>query len=126
MTLEPDFDPSAPLAGPPDPWAYASTPSRRDGPPYHMTEMIAAEPALARRVVERVAASGAHELAEAIRAAVDGRGAGDRDRLRDLRDRGHGHGRDPPRGPPRQPSRTRSSRPTRRSSWRSIRHAGAW
>lgn len=70
MTLEPNLDPSAPLAGPPEPWAYASAPSRRDGPPYHMTEMIAAEPALARRIVERVAAGSAHELSDAIRTAV--------------------------------------------------------
>jgi glucosamine--fructose-6-phosphate aminotransferase (isomerizing) len=66
-----DFDPTAPLPGPPEPWAYASTPSRRDGPPYHLTDMIAAEPALARRIIARVAASEeALELAAATRTAV--------------------------------------------------------
>jgi glutamine---fructose-6-phosphate transaminase (isomerizing) len=66
-----EFDPAAPLPGPPDPWAYASTPSQRDGPPYHLTDMIAAEPALARRIIERVSSSGdAIELAQVIRATV--------------------------------------------------------
>jgi len=73
MTNEPDFDPTAPLAGPPDPWDYAPTPSLRSGPPFHMTEMIAAEPALARRVLDRLAApaSGAAELADAVRATIE-------------------------------------------------------
>lgn len=71
MTAEPAFDPTAPLAGPPEPWAHAATPSRRDHPPYHLTDMIAAEPAVARRVIDRVAMSGAGgELAEAIRIGV--------------------------------------------------------
>ena len=72
MTAEPAFDPTAPLAGPPDPWESTSTPSRRSGPPYHMTDMIAAEPALAARIVERLRAPGgaAAELAEAIRATL--------------------------------------------------------
>lgn len=41
-------------------------------PPFHMTEMIEAEPALAARIVERHAApgSGAAELARALRAAI--------------------------------------------------------
>ncbi|MEA2632048.1 MAG: hypothetical protein QOE66_2267, partial [Chloroflexota bacterium] len=66
------FDPSAPLAGPPDPWDYAPTPSSRRGPPFHMTEMIAAESALARRILERVGGPGgsAAELAEMIRTAL--------------------------------------------------------
>jgi hypothetical protein len=51
----PDFDPMAPLAPAPTPWASTDTPSHRDGPPYHITEMIAAEPALARRLLERLA-----------------------------------------------------------------------
>ena len=55
MTSEAAFDPTAPLAGPPDPWQSTSTPSTRSGPPYHMTDMIAAEPSLARRIVERLA-----------------------------------------------------------------------
>src|SRR5512132_3110222 len=52
---KPPFDPTAPLAGAPDPWASSDQPSLRDGPPYHMTDMIAAEPALARRILERLA-----------------------------------------------------------------------
>jgi glutamine---fructose-6-phosphate transaminase (isomerizing) len=54
MTTEPSFDPNAPLPGAPDPWDGQPTPSDRSGPPYHMTEMIAAEPGLARRILERV------------------------------------------------------------------------
>jgi fructoselysine-6-P-deglycase FrlB-like protein len=73
MTSEPAFDPTAPLAGPPDPWEGAPTPSMRAGPPYHMTDMIAAEPALARRIVERLGApdGAAAELAKAIRATLE-------------------------------------------------------
>ena len=71
MTAEPTFDPGAPLAGPGDPWESAPTPSWRAGPPYHMTDMIAAEPALARRTVERLAGAGpAADLAGAIRVAL--------------------------------------------------------
>ena len=64
-----DFDPEAPLAGPPDPWDSTQQPSPRGGPPFHMTEMIAAEPALAERLLGRLAArdSGAWRLAAAIR-----------------------------------------------------------
>ena len=70
-----DFDPLAPLPGPPDPWASTEMPSLRSGPPYHMTEMIAAEPAIARRILARHAAPGgpAAALAVAIR---DASGAG--------------------------------------------------
>ena len=49
------FDPTAPLATAPDPWASSSQPSIRPGPPYHMTDMIAAEPHLARRLLARLA-----------------------------------------------------------------------
>ena len=71
MSTEQDFDPAAPLAGPPDPWAYASQPSIRSGPPYHMTDMIEAEPALARRLLGRDPGSnGTSSLAVAVRAAV--------------------------------------------------------
>ncbi len=49
----PAFDPTAALPGPPDPWAYTGQPSLRPGPPYHMTEMIEAEPALAGRLLRR-------------------------------------------------------------------------
>jgi fructoselysine-6-P-deglycase FrlB-like protein len=48
------FDPDAPLPGAPDPWAGSERPAGRDGPPYAMTEMIAAEPALAERLVRRL------------------------------------------------------------------------
>jgi fructoselysine-6-P-deglycase FrlB-like protein len=71
MTTEPSFDPGAPLAGAADPWVSAPTPSWRAGPPYHMTDMIAAEPAVARRTVERLSGAGsAADLATAIRAAL--------------------------------------------------------
>jgi fructoselysine-6-P-deglycase FrlB-like protein len=65
---EPAFDPTAPLAAAPEPWASTSQPSPRDGPPYHMTDMIAAEPAIARRIVERLAdpGGGAGRLAGAV------------------------------------------------------------
>ena len=73
MTTEP-FDPNAALPGPPDPWAYASTPSWRDGPPYHLTDMIAAEPGLARRLIARLASAGATaDLAHAVRSAIAAR-----------------------------------------------------
>jgi len=72
MTAESGFDPTAPLAGPPEPWAYAAAPTLRDGPPYHMTDMIAAEPSVARRVIGRAAGdAGVAELVAAIRTAVD-------------------------------------------------------
>lgn len=71
-----DFDPGAPLPGPPDPWASTGMPSKRDGPPFHMTEMIEAEPALAHRLLERLASPGSSAAALAARvraAASDGR-----------------------------------------------------
>ena len=72
MTEEATFDPNATLGGPPDPWQGAPTPSLRAGPPYHMTDMIAAEPALSRRLVERLAPPGvAADLADAIRATLE-------------------------------------------------------
>ena len=66
------YDPSAALPGPPDPWASTSAPSPTDGPPYHMTHMIEAEPALAIRIIERHASisSPAADLSRAIRKAV--------------------------------------------------------
>jgi fructoselysine-6-P-deglycase FrlB-like protein len=72
MTSESAFDPTAPLAGPPEPWASTSTPSTRLGPPYHMTDMIAAEPALAGRILDRLAGPGssAATLAAVVRATV--------------------------------------------------------
>src|SRR3990170_2779689 len=66
------FDPSAPLPGPPDPWRSTSQPSRRETPPFHMTEMIEAEPALAGRILARQAEAGsaAGALASAIARAI--------------------------------------------------------
>ena len=49
------FDAEAPLPGAPDPWAGSDVPVVRTGPPFLMTEMIAAEPALAGRLVEHAA-----------------------------------------------------------------------
>ena len=69
------FDPTAPLPAPPDPWSSSEMPSPRPGPPYHMTDMIAAEPWLARRILGRLVKSGsaAAELAAAVaHAARDG------------------------------------------------------
>ncbi|HEY2916619.1 MAG TPA: SIS domain-containing protein [Candidatus Limnocylindrales bacterium] len=61
-------DPSAPLPTAPTPWASTDTPSRRDGPPFHMTEMIEAEPRVAVRILDRLAVAGsARRLAAAIR-----------------------------------------------------------
>lgn len=64
-----EFDPEARLPGAPDPWVSTSAPSPRTGPPYHMTDMIAAEPALAERVLGRLAGpdGGAARLAALIR-----------------------------------------------------------
>jgi fructoselysine-6-P-deglycase FrlB-like protein len=66
------FDPRAPLPGAPDPWAASEMPALRAGPPYAMTEMIAAEPALARRIVGRLAGSdgAAARLAGAVHATA--------------------------------------------------------
>jgi glutamine---fructose-6-phosphate transaminase (isomerizing) len=64
------LDPEAPLPGAPDPWAASQMPPLREGPPYLMTEMIAAEPALAERIVRRLSTapgeSAIGELAGAI------------------------------------------------------------
>ena len=49
------FDPRAPLAAAPDPWAELPQPTTRNGPPFHMTGMIAAEPFLAERILDRLA-----------------------------------------------------------------------
>ena len=42
------------LPGAPDPWVPSEMPAWRDGPPYLMTEMIAAEPKLAARLAHRL------------------------------------------------------------------------
>lgn len=62
------FDPTAELLPAATPWASTSQPSHRAGPPYHMTEMIAAEPDVARRIVDRLAdpQGGAGRLAGAV------------------------------------------------------------
>ncbi|HEU0244603.1 MAG TPA: SIS domain-containing protein [Candidatus Limnocylindrales bacterium] len=65
------FDPDAPLAAAPDPWDYLPMPVVRDGPPWAMAEMIAAEPALATRIGRRVVADGgAGVLAAALHEAA--------------------------------------------------------
>ena len=65
------FDPQEPLPGPRDPWRSTDTPSARPGPPYHMTEMIAAEPYLAERLLTRLDADPAvAALAEAVTGAA--------------------------------------------------------
>ena len=73
MSKPPSFDPTAPLPGPPDPWEAAPTPSLRPGPPYHMTDMIAAEPAMAARILRRLAGAdtSAAALADTIRAMIE-------------------------------------------------------
>jgi len=73
MSTPPSFDPTAPLPGPPDPWDAAPTPSLRPGPPFHMTDMIAAEPAMAARILRRLAGpdTSAAALADTIRAAIE-------------------------------------------------------
>jgi glutamine---fructose-6-phosphate transaminase (isomerizing) len=64
-----------PLAGAPDPWAPSGMPPFRSRPPYLMTEMIAAEPALADRLVHRLATDDAvAELVQAVTNAAE-RGA---------------------------------------------------
>src|SRR5689334_2637122 len=66
------FDPELPLPDMPDPWVSTSQPSRRATPPFHMTDMIEAEPAIAARILARHEAvgSGAAELARVIRRTV--------------------------------------------------------
>jgi glucosamine 6-phosphate synthetase-like amidotransferase/phosphosugar isomerase protein len=60
----------AALPGAPDPWAASEMPAFRSRPPYLMTEMIAAEPALAERLVHRLARDEAVErVATRIREA---------------------------------------------------------
>jgi len=75
IALMPAFDPEATLPGAPDPWGGSTMPFLRDGPPYAMTEMIGAEPALAERLVRRLTADPAiPRLAALVRGAVaDGR-----------------------------------------------------
>jgi fructoselysine-6-P-deglycase FrlB-like protein len=51
------FDPEAPLPGAPEPWRGSTMPLVRSGPPFLMTDMIAAEPAFAGRLLRRLAAA---------------------------------------------------------------------
>jgi glucosamine--fructose-6-phosphate aminotransferase (isomerizing) len=70
------FDPQGELPGAPDPWASSSMPAWREAPPYAMTEMIAAEPALAERLVRRLSRDPAvASLADAVRTTALGGGA---------------------------------------------------
>ncbi len=71
-STEPSFDPERPLPGAPDPWQPSHLPPLHPGPPYLMTRMIAAEPALARRLLAHLAGpeSGAARLAAAVREAA--------------------------------------------------------
>ncbi len=70
-TALPAFDPEARLAAAPDPWDYLPMPAVRPGPPWAMTESIAAQPALAGRIVARLVADGsAAALAAALREAA--------------------------------------------------------
>jgi glucosamine--fructose-6-phosphate aminotransferase (isomerizing) len=63
--------PTDPLPGAPDPWAPSEMAAFRSRPPYLMSEMIAAEPALAERLVRRLASDEAlGQLADAVRAAA--------------------------------------------------------
>jgi glucosamine 6-phosphate synthetase-like amidotransferase/phosphosugar isomerase protein len=63
---------SEPLPGAPDPWAASDMPRYRSRPPYVMSEMIAAEPALAQRLVRRLARSEAVDrLAGLVRDVVN-------------------------------------------------------
>jgi glutamine---fructose-6-phosphate transaminase (isomerizing) len=66
------FDPSALLPGAPDPWDESAMPPDRDGPPFVMTDMMAAEPALAERLLGRLAqpSSSAAVLAGRLREAA--------------------------------------------------------
>ncbi|HET9416181.1 MAG TPA: SIS domain-containing protein [Candidatus Limnocylindria bacterium] len=59
-----------PLPGPPSPWSASEMPRFRSRPPYLMTEMIAAEPALAQRLVRRLVKQDAvGALADALQQA---------------------------------------------------------
>ena len=54
-------DSHVPLPGAPDPWVPSEMPAFRARPPYVMTEMIAAEPGLAERLVHRLTTNDALE-----------------------------------------------------------------
>jgi glucosamine--fructose-6-phosphate aminotransferase (isomerizing) len=66
------FDPDAPLPAAPDPWDAMPMPALRDGPPWAMAEMIAAQPALVERIGRRLLDDGsAAALAQAVREALE-------------------------------------------------------
>lgn len=66
----PAFDSDAPLPRAPEPWDSLPMPALRDAPPWAMAEMIAAQPALATRIVTRLLVDGsASALAGAVREA---------------------------------------------------------
>ncbi len=66
--------PNEPLPGASDPWAPSEMPAFRGRPPYVMSEMIAAEPALAERLLRRLSTSDAMmKLTSLIRDAVAAR-----------------------------------------------------
>ncbi len=70
--IDPNLDPERPLPGPPDPWQGADQPVDRGGSPWFMTEMIAAEPAFAARLLTRLAeAESTQRLAAELRAAAE-------------------------------------------------------
>jgi fructoselysine-6-P-deglycase FrlB-like protein len=69
------IDAEAPLPDAPDPWAPSTMPQARSGAPYVMTEMIAAEPAVAERLVRRLADDRAVQtLVADLRATADAGG----------------------------------------------------
>lgn len=64
--------PNHPLPGAPEPWASSSMPPFRARPPFVMSEMIAAEPAVAERLVRRLAKDAALDrVATEIRETLD-------------------------------------------------------
>jgi glutamine---fructose-6-phosphate transaminase (isomerizing) len=66
------FDPRQPLPAAPLPWAPSTMPPARRRPPYLMTDMIAAEPALAERLTARLMDDAAlRELVDALRTTAD-------------------------------------------------------
>lgn len=66
------FDPEAPLPAAPVPWEPMPMPQLREGPPWAMAEMIAAEPGLVERVGRRLLDDGsAAALARLIRETIE-------------------------------------------------------
>ena len=66
----PPFDPERALPGPPEPWHWAERPVDRGAPPWFMTEMIAAEPAFAARLVGRLTEPGGDGEVSRLAAAL--------------------------------------------------------